>query len=137
MIVECANTPHRHQNYYSTIPPWLQPCACYMLAPAERSSTATPSSPIPSKSRHQRVFPTIAASRTSSAVGVPTATSAEDGRGKGPEVYCLSILPGLGEWTYARWFLRYEMELPAHSREVLMCACYAVLRTPVGANLCS
>ncbi|KAI0246991.1 hypothetical protein BJV78DRAFT_1285909 [Lactifluus subvellereus] len=29
---------------------------------------------------------------------------------------CLSILPALGEWTYARQFLGYETELPARAR---------------------
>ncbi|KAH9048693.1 hypothetical protein EDB84DRAFT_160606 [Lactarius hengduanensis] len=42
----------------------------------------------------------------------------EDGYEKVLEVYCLSILPALGDWAYARQFLQYETELPAQSREV-------------------
>src|SRR6266702_2816844 len=42
----------------------------------------------------------------------------EDGYEKVLEVYCLSILPALGDWAYARQFLQYETELPAESREV-------------------
>lgn len=43
----------------------------------------------------------------------------EDGYEKVLEVYCLSILPALGDWAYARQFLQYETELPAQSRERL------------------
>ena len=42
----------------------------------------------------------------------------EDGYEKVLEMYCLSILPALGEWAYAREFLQYETELSAQSREV-------------------
>jgi hypothetical protein len=49
---------------------------------------------------------------------IPTAVSAEDGYDKVLEVYCLSILPALGEWSYAKQFLGYETELPAQSRQV-------------------
>jgi hypothetical protein len=42
----------------------------------------------------------------------------EDGYEKVLEVYCLSILPALGEWAYARQFLQYETELPVQRREV-------------------
>ena len=42
----------------------------------------------------------------------------EDGYEKVLEMYCLSILPTLGEWAYAREFLQYETELTAQSREV-------------------
>ena len=34
------------------------------------------------------------------------------------EVYLLSILPALGDWTYAKQFIRYETELPVQNREV-------------------
>ncbi|KAI9449110.1 hypothetical protein BJY52DRAFT_272582 [Lactarius psammicola] len=34
------------------------------------------------------------------------------------DVYCLSILPAVGDWAYARQFLQYETELPAESGEV-------------------
>ena len=44
----------------------------------------------------------------------------EDGYEKVLEVYCVSILPALGEWAYARQFLQYETELPVQSREVYM-----------------
>jgi len=47
-----------------------------------------------------------------------TAATSEDGYEKVLEVYILSILPALGEWTYARQFLGYENELPVRSREV-------------------
>ncbi|KAI0247640.1 hypothetical protein BJV78DRAFT_1380100 [Lactifluus subvellereus] len=52
---------------------------------------------------------------------IPTAAASaeDDGYEKVLEVYCLSILPALGEWTYARQFLGYETELPAQSRENL------------------
>ncbi|KAF8269900.1 hypothetical protein EI94DRAFT_1659481 [Lactarius quietus] len=43
--------------------------------------------------------------------GVP-----EEGYERVLEVYCLSLLPALGEWTYAREFLQYETELPDQSR---------------------
>lgn len=43
----------------------------------------------------------------------------EDGYDKVLEVYCLTILPALGDWAYARHFLQYETELPAQSRERL------------------
>jgi hypothetical protein len=49
---------------------------------------------------------------------LPIAVSADNGYEKVLEVYCLSILPALGEWTYAKQFLAYETELPAQSREV-------------------
>jgi hypothetical protein len=47
-----------------------------------------------------------------------TAATTEDGYEKVLEVYLLSILPALGEWTYARQFIGYETELPVQSREV-------------------
>ena len=45
------------------------------------------------------------------------AATAEDGYEKVLEVYLLSILPTLGEWTNAKQFIGYETELPVQSRE--------------------
>ncbi|KAH9055186.1 hypothetical protein EDB87DRAFT_1642581 [Lactarius vividus] len=53
---------------------------------------------------------------------LPSAVS-EDGYKKVLEVYCLSILPALGDWAYARQFLQYETELTAQSREVRAYCC--------------
>ncbi|KAH9963095.1 hypothetical protein BGW80DRAFT_1255485 [Lactifluus volemus] len=50
---------------------------------------------------------------------LPIAVSADNGYEKVLEVYCLSILSALGEWTYAKQFLAYETELPAQNRERL------------------
>jgi hypothetical protein len=63
------------------------------------------------------------------------AAAPEDGYEKVLEVYCLSILPALGEWTYAREFLQYETELPAQSREV--CAQCAQLYRRLLIGTCS
>jgi hypothetical protein len=60
---------------------------------------------------------------------VPTVAAAEDGYEKVLEVYCLSILPALGEWTYAKQFLGYETELPAQNREVCIRVRHPMLRT--------
>ena len=62
------------------------------------------------------------------------AAEPEDGYEKVLEVYCLSILPALGEWTYASEFLQYETELPAQSREVCVRSlCFAVFIQLTGA----
>ncbi|KAI0312781.1 hypothetical protein OF83DRAFT_1144335 [Amylostereum chailletii] len=44
----------------------------------------------------------------------------EDGYEKVLEVYCLSVLPALDEWDYAREFLGYETELKATRKERLV-----------------
>ncbi|KDQ57137.1 hypothetical protein JAAARDRAFT_157256 [Jaapia argillacea MUCL 33604] len=41
----------------------------------------------------------------------------EDGYEKVLEVYCLHVLPRLGEWEYAKDFLQFENELPIEKRE--------------------
>lgn len=41
-----------------------------------------------------------------------------DGYEKVLELYCLHVLPRLGQWDYTKEFLEYESELPAHRREV-------------------
>ncbi|KAI9439712.1 hypothetical protein H4582DRAFT_1542164 [Lactarius indigo] len=52
----------------------------------------------------------------------------EDGYEKVLEVYCLSVLPALGDWAYARQFLQYETELSAQSREPVLAASHRVPR---------
>ncbi|KAG8905798.1 hypothetical protein FRB99_008223 [Tulasnella sp. 403] len=50
---------------------------------------------------------------------VPLATltaAQDDGYAKVIDVYCLHILPRLGEWDYATEFLKYESELPPDRR---------------------
>lgn len=42
----------------------------------------------------------------------------EDGYEKVLELYCLHILPRLGQWDYTKEFLEYESELPVQRREV-------------------
>jgi hypothetical protein len=61
-----------------------------------------------------------------------TAATAEDGYEKVLEVYPLSILPGLGEWTYAKQFIGYETDLPMQSREV----CHSVRAPPQFLRAC-
>lgn len=39
------------------------------------------------------------------------------------ELYCLHILPRLGEWDYAKEFLTYEVELPPSKRMVSQLTC--------------
>jgi len=41
-----------------------------------------------------------------------------DGYDKVLELYCLHILPKLGQWDYTKEFLEYESELPVRRREV-------------------
>ena len=45
-------------------------------------------------------------------------SSKDEGYAKVLDVYCLHVLPRLGEWEYANEFLRYEMELPVSFKEV-------------------
>jgi hypothetical protein len=49
----------------------------------------------------------------------PIDVSIDIGYEKVLDVYCLTILPALGEWTYAKQFLAYETELPVQNREVI------------------
>ncbi len=58
------------------------------------------------------------------ACGLPAAVP-DDGYEKVLDVYCLCILPALGDWAYVGQFLQYETELPTQSREVC-----AYCRTP-------
>ncbi|KAJ2926908.1 hypothetical protein H1R20_g10164, partial [Candolleomyces eurysporus] len=51
--------------------------------------------------------------------------SEEGGYDKVLEIYCLHILPKLGQWDYAKEFLQCESELSDSRREVCRrCACY-------------
>jgi hypothetical protein len=50
--------------------------------------------------------------------------SDEGGYDKVLEIYCLHILPKLGQWDYAKEFLQCESELSESRREVCQsCAC--------------
>lgn len=42
----------------------------------------------------------------------------DDGYAKVVDVYCLHVLPRLGDWEYALEFLKYETELPEEKRSV-------------------
>lgn len=42
----------------------------------------------------------------------------DEGYAKVVDVYCLHVLPRLGEWEYAKEFLSYEIELPVERRSV-------------------
>lgn len=55
----------------------------------------------------------------------PLTSLVDDGYAKVIDVYCLHILPRLGEWDYATEFLRYEVELPADRRAVSTWICVA------------
>ncbi|KAF8340000.1 uncharacterized protein EI90DRAFT_2907682 [Cantharellus anzutake] len=44
------------------------------------------------------------------------------------DVYCLQVLPRLGEWEYAFEFLKYEQELPEEKKKV---SCHLNVRDPV------
>ncbi|KAI0303561.1 hypothetical protein B0F90DRAFT_1706852 [Multifurca ochricompacta] len=57
---------------------------------------------------------------------LPAALPENDGYEKVLEVYCLNILPALGEWVYAREFLKYVTELPPQSKEVHASICLSL-----------
>lgn len=42
----------------------------------------------------------------------------DDGYAKVVDVYCLHVLPRLGDWEYATEFMKYEQELPEARRLV-------------------
>lgn len=43
----------------------------------------------------------------------------DEGYAKVVDVYCLHVLPRLGEWEYAKEFLSYEIELPVERRSII------------------
>ncbi|KAF8650080.1 hypothetical protein AX16_005423 [Volvariella volvacea WC 439] len=51
--------------------------------------------------------------------GLESTSHGDDGYEKILELYCLQVLPKLGQWEYAQEFLRYESELKSETRENL------------------